>query len=70
MAMLGDEIKIMSMDASGNQTLITYITFKSDDGRYMVTAKGGIVEGEGGIKADDPRRRAPRSDDHKDYACH
>lgn len=45
---LGDEIKVMLMDASGNQTLVSYITFKSDDGKYLVTAKGGKVEGEGG----------------------
>ncbi len=53
-AQLGDEIKLVSMDASGNQTLITYITFKSSDGRYLVTAKGGIVEGEGGLKLEIP----------------
>ena len=54
MAMLGDEIKILMMDAAGNQILISYITFKSDDGRYLVTAKGGIVEGEGGLKLEIP----------------
>ena len=54
MAMLGDEIKILSMDQAGNQTLITYITFKSDDGKYLVTSKGGIVTGEGGLKLDIP----------------
>jgi hypothetical protein len=45
---LGDEIKVVLMDYSGNQTLVSYITFKSDDGKYLVTAKGGKVEGEGG----------------------
>lgn len=45
---LGDEIKVVLMDYSGNQTLITYITFRSEDGKYLVTAKGGKVEGEGG----------------------
>ncbi len=54
MARLGDEIKILMMDAAGNQVLISYITFKSDDGRYLVTAKGGIVEGEGGLKLEIP----------------
>jgi len=54
MAQLGDEIKILSMDSSGNQTLITYITFKSNDGHYLVTAKGGIVEGEGGTRLEIP----------------
>jgi len=54
MAQLGDEIKILSMDSSGNQTLITYITFKSDDGHYLVTAKGGIVEGPAGTKLELP----------------
>ncbi len=53
-AQLGDEIKIMLMDSSGNQTLITYITFKSDDGKYLVTTKGGTVEGDGGLKLDIP----------------
>ncbi len=48
MAMLGDDIKVTLMDQAGNQTLISYITFKSEDGRYLVTAKGGIVDGEGG----------------------
>ncbi len=48
MAMLGDEIKIAMLDAAGNQTVVTYITFKSDDGKYLVTTKGGVVEGEGG----------------------
>ncbi len=42
-AQLGDEIKIVMMDDAGNQTLITYITFKSEDGKYLVTAKGGTV---------------------------
>lgn len=45
---LGDEIKVVLMDHSGNQTTISYLTFKSPDGSYLVTAKGGKVEGEGG----------------------
>ncbi|ABQ27194.1 Ig-like domain-containing protein [Geotalea uraniireducens] len=51
---LGDEIKIVIMDNSGNQTLVSYLTFKSDDGNYLVTAKGGKVEGEGGSILDIP----------------
>jgi len=47
-AQLGDEIQVVLMDYSGNRTLISYLTFKSDDGKYLVTAKGGRVEGEGG----------------------
>jgi hypothetical protein len=47
-AQLGDEIQVVMMDEAGNQTLISYLTIKSDDGRYLVTAKGGKVEGEGG----------------------
>lgn len=47
-AQLGDEIQVVLMDHSGNRTLISYITYKSDDGKYLVTAKGGKVEGEGG----------------------
>lgn len=47
-AQLGEEIKVVLMDYSGNQTLVSYITYKSDDGKYLVTAKGGKVEGEGG----------------------
>ncbi len=50
MAQLGDDIKLVSMDAAGNQTLISYIAMKSPDGKYLVSAKGGIVEGEGGTK--------------------
>jgi pimeloyl-ACP methyl ester carboxylesterase/uncharacterized Zn-binding protein involved in type VI secretion len=53
-AQLGDEIKVVIMDYSGNQTLVSYITFKSDDGKYLVTAKGGKVEGEGGSILDIP----------------
>ncbi len=49
-AMLGDEIKILLMDDSGNQTIISYITFKSDDGRHLVTTRGGTVEGESGTR--------------------
>ncbi len=49
-AMLGDEIRVVFMDEAGNQTLISYITFKSDDGRHFVSAKGGIVEGPGGTQ--------------------
>ncbi|HEY6871276.1 MAG TPA: Ig-like domain-containing protein [Geobacteraceae bacterium] len=45
---LGDQIKVMLMDYSGNQTLISYLTFKGPDGSYLVTAKGGKIEGEGG----------------------
>ena len=52
--MLGDEIKIMILDASGNQTLVSYISFKSDDGKYLVTSKGGVVEGEGGTRLEIP----------------
>jgi hypothetical protein len=44
-AQLGDQIQVVMMDAAGNQTLISYLTFKSDDGRYLVTARGGKVEG-------------------------
>jgi len=51
---LGDEIKVILMDYSGNRTLISYITYKSDDGKYLVTAKGGKVEGEGGVLLDIP----------------
>lgn len=51
---LGDEIKVVLMDYSGNQTLVSYITFKNDDGKYLVTAKGGKVEGEGGSLLDIP----------------
>ena len=51
---LGDEIKVILMDYSGNRTLISYITYKSDDGKYLVTAKGGKVEGEGGAQLDIP----------------
>ncbi len=47
-AQLGDEIQVVMMDAAGNQTLISYLTFKSDDGRYLVTARGGKVDGDGG----------------------
>ena len=53
-AQLGNEIKIVLMDPAGNQTLVSYITFKSADGKYLVTAKGGIVEGEGGLKLEIP----------------
>ncbi|MDH3976772.1 MAG: Ig-like domain-containing protein, partial [Deltaproteobacteria bacterium] len=48
-ATLGDVIRVVLMDDAGNETLISYITFKTDDGRYLVTSQGGIVEGEGGI---------------------
>jgi hypothetical protein len=51
---LGDEIKVVIMDYSGNQTLVSYLTFKSPDGSYLVTAKGGKVEGEGGTVLDIP----------------
>lgn len=51
---LGDEIKTVLMDYSGNQTVISYLTFKSPDGSYLVTAKGGKVEGEGGSVLDIP----------------
>jgi RHS repeat-associated protein len=53
-AQLGDEIKVVLMDRSGNQTVVSYITFRSDDGKYLVTAKGGTVEGEGGSLLDIP----------------
>ncbi len=42
------------MDHSGNQTTISYLTFKGPDGSYLVTAKGGKVEGEGGSLLDIP----------------
>lgn len=45
---LGDEIKVVLMDSSGNQTTISYLTFKGPDGSYLVTAKGGKIEGNGG----------------------
>ncbi len=51
---LGDEIKVVLMDHSGNQTTISYLTFKGPDGSYLVTAKGGKVEGEGGSILDIP----------------
>ncbi|MBI5485500.1 MAG: Ig-like domain-containing protein, partial [Deltaproteobacteria bacterium] len=51
---IGDEIKVVIMDYSGNQTLVSYLTFKSADGKYLVTAKGGKVEGEGGSLLDIP----------------
>jgi hypothetical protein len=53
-AQLGDEIQVVLMDAAGNQTLISYLTFKAPDGRYLVTARGGKVEGEGGLLLDIP----------------
>lgn len=53
-AQLGDEIQVVMMDAAGNQTLISYLTFKSADGRYLVTTKGGKVEGESGLQLDIP----------------
>ncbi|MHB8845762.1 MAG: Ig-like domain-containing protein [Nitrospirota bacterium] len=58
-AQLGDEAKIVMMDAAGNQTLISYISFKSDDGKYLVTAKGGIVEGEAGSRLVIPEGALP-----------
>lgn len=51
---LGDQIKVVLMDYSGNQTTISYLTFKGPDGSYLVTAKGGKVEGEGGSILDIP----------------
>jgi hypothetical protein len=51
---LGDEIKVVLMDYSGNQTTISYLTFKGPDGSYLVTARGGKVEGEGGSLLDIP----------------
>jgi len=51
---LGDQIKVVLMDNSGNQTVISYLTFKSDDGRYLVTAKGGSVQGDSGSQLDLP----------------
>ncbi len=45
---LGDEIQVVLMDEAGNQTTISYLTFKAPDGRHLVTRKGGKVEGEGG----------------------
>ncbi|MFA7059874.1 MAG: Ig-like domain-containing protein [Pedobacter sp.] len=53
-AQLGDEIKVVLMDHSGNQTVVSYITYKSDDGKYLVTAKGGTVEGEAGSQLEIP----------------
>ena len=46
---LGDEIQVVLMDGAGNQTLISYLTFSAEDGRTLVTAKGGKVAGEGGL---------------------
>jgi hypothetical protein len=54
-AQLGDEIQVVLMDEAGNQTLISYLTFKSADGRYLVTSKGGKVEGEGGVVLEIPQ---------------
>src|SRR6266568_6288055 len=51
---MGDEIKVVLMDHSGNQTTISYLTFKGPDGSYLVTAKGGKVEGEVGSILDIP----------------
>ena len=51
---LGDEIKVVLMDSSGNQTTISYLTFKSPDGSYLVSRKGGTVEGDGGSILDIP----------------
>ena len=51
---LGDEIQIVMIDAAGNQTLISYLTFSAEDGRTLVTAKGGKVAGEGGLTLDIP----------------
>lgn len=51
---LGDEIKVVLMDYSGNQTTISYLTFKGPDGSYLVTAMGGKIEGEGGSILDIP----------------
>ncbi len=59
-AMLGDEVRVMLMDDAGNTTLISYITFKSDDGRYLVTKKGGIVVDEAsGAKLEIPEDALP-----------
>lgn len=51
---LGDQIKVVLMDHSGNQTTVSYLTFKGPDGSYLVTAKGGKIEGEGGSLLDVP----------------
>ena len=51
---VGDEIKVVLMDASGNQTTISDLTFKSQDGSYLVSRKGGTVAGEGGSILDIP----------------
>jgi uncharacterized Zn-binding protein involved in type VI secretion len=51
---LGDEIKVVLMDYSGNQTVISYLTFKGQDGSYLVSAKGGTITGEGGSQLDIP----------------
>lgn len=48
--MLGDEIRILLMDNAGNQTPISTIAMKNADGSYLVTGKGGTVEGEGGTR--------------------
>ncbi len=45
---LGDQIKVVLMDYSGNQTTISYLTFKGPDDSYLVTAKGGNIEGSNG----------------------
>ncbi|MDH3999436.1 MAG: Ig-like domain-containing protein, partial [Desulfuromonadales bacterium] len=58
-AQLGDEIQVVLLDEAGNQTLISYLSFKSDDGRYLVTAKGGKVEGEGGLLLQIPQGALP-----------
>jgi len=58
-AMLGDDIKILMMDSSGNTTQISYITFKNAEGKYLVTNKGGTVEGEGGTKLIIPEGALP-----------
>jgi hypothetical protein len=54
LAQLSDEIQVLLMDEAGNQTLISYLTYKAPDGRYLVTTKGGKVEGEGGLLLEIP----------------
>ena len=54
MAQLGDEIKIVMLDSGGNQTLVyLHRTFKSDDGKYLVTVRRDSRR-PGGLKLDIP----------------
>jgi len=53
-AQLGDEVQVVLMDEAGNRTTVSYLTFRGPDGRTLVTAQGGRVEGEGGVRLDIP----------------